>query len=52
MKRYILAGAALLVTFVVLSRGASTKSAPFPDPALDDQLAPASSQRSVVVAGG
>src|SRR5471030_115289 len=52
MKRYILAGAALLVTFVVLSRGASTKSAPFPDPAVDDQLAPASSQRSVVVAGG
>ena len=52
MKRSLVAGGALLVTLLILSRGAATKAAPFPDPVTDDPLASASSQRSVVVAGG
>ena len=52
MKRYIVAGCALLITVLALSSGAASKSAPFPDPATDDALGSASSQRSVVVAGG
>ena len=53
MKRSAVAGCALLVIIIfALSRPTSSRSAPFPDPAVDDPLAPASSQRSMVVAGG
>jgi peptide-methionine (S)-S-oxide reductase len=52
MKRYVFAGCALLVTALVLTRPAASKSEAFPDPAIDDPLASASAQRSVVVAGG
>jgi peptide-methionine (S)-S-oxide reductase len=52
MRRSLLAGCALLATVFVLSRGPSSKSAPFPNPVVDDPLATAGSQRSVVVAGG
>src|SRR5580765_4913926 len=52
MKRTILAGGALLLVLFALTRTTDSKSAPFPDPAIDDQLAQASSMRSVVVAGG
>jgi peptide-methionine (S)-S-oxide reductase len=48
----LFAGCAALLTLFVLSRGAASKSAPFPDPLVDDPLASASGQRSVVVAGG
>jgi peptide-methionine (S)-S-oxide reductase len=52
MKRVLFAASALLLTTVLLSRSAASKSAPFPDPLTDDPLAAASAQRSVVVAGG
>jgi peptide-methionine (S)-S-oxide reductase len=52
MKRSILGGCALVALLFALTRPTSSKSAPFPDPAVDDALASASSQRSVVVAGG
>jgi peptide-methionine (S)-S-oxide reductase len=52
MKRSALAGCALLAIVFALTRPTLSKSAPFPDPAVDDPLAAASSQRSVVVAGG
>src|SRR5713101_4999757 len=52
MKRYFLAGFALLVTSLVLTRSAASRSELFPDPVMDDPLASASAQRSVVVAGG
>ena len=52
MTRSLLAGCALVATLFVLSGAASSKSAPFPDPAADDPLAASSSPRSVVVAGG
>jgi peptide-methionine (S)-S-oxide reductase len=52
MKRTILAGCALVVVLFALTRTADSKSAPFPDPAIDDPLAAASASRSVVVAGG
>jgi peptide-methionine (S)-S-oxide reductase len=52
MKRSALAGCALLAIVFALTRPASSKPAPFPDPAVDDPFAAAPSQRSVVVAGG
>ena len=52
MKRLLFACVALLFTTLVLSRSAASKSAPFPDPLIDDPLAAASAPRSVVVAGG
>jgi peptide-methionine (S)-S-oxide reductase len=52
MPRSLLAGCAILGTLFALSTGATSKSAPFPDPAVDDPLAAASVQRTVVVAGG
>jgi peptide-methionine (S)-S-oxide reductase len=52
MKRAAVAGFALLAVIVALTRPTASKSAPFPDPILDDTLAATSSQRSVVVAGG
>ena len=52
MKHSLLAGGAIVVTLLALTRGTSSKSAPFPDPAIDDPLAAVSTQRSVVVAGG
>jgi peptide-methionine (S)-S-oxide reductase len=52
MKRSVVAGCALLAVLFALTRPTASKSAPFPDPAVDDALAAASSQRSVVVAGG
>jgi peptide-methionine (S)-S-oxide reductase len=48
----LLASGVLIVTLLVLSRSASSKSAPFPDPLADDPLASASTERSVVLAGG
>ena len=52
MKRSVITGCALLAILFALTRPTSSRSAPFPDPAVDDALASASSQRSVVVAGG
>ena len=52
MKRSILAGCAVLGTLFALTTGTASKSAPFPDPAVDDALAAESAQRTVVVAGG
>src|SRR4051794_16560584 len=52
MKRLALAGCALLLIVFSLTRTTATKSAPFPDPLVDDPLAPAAASRSVVVAGG
>lgn len=52
MKRTALAAFALVVLIVALTRPTASKSAPFPDPSVDDALATASGQRSVVVAGG
>ena len=53
MKRpAVIAGCALIAVFFALVRPASSKSAPFPDPVVDDALAAASGIRSVVVAGG
>src|SRR4051812_9247486 len=52
MKRTALAACALVVLIVAFTRTTASKSAPFPDPAVDDPLAAASGQRSVVVAGG
>src|SRR4051812_14302312 len=52
MKPSLLAGCALLGALFFLAPSVSSKSAPFPDPLLDDPLAPASVQRSIVVAGG
>jgi len=52
MKRSILAGCAILGTVFALTTGTASKSAPFPDPAVDDALAAESAQRTVVVAGG
>jgi peptide-methionine (S)-S-oxide reductase len=52
MKRLALAGGALLLIVFSLTRTTATKSAPFPDPLVDDPLAPAAASRSVVVAGG
>jgi peptide-methionine (S)-S-oxide reductase len=53
MTRSLIAGCALLVTlFALTTSTTSSKSAPFPDPALDDPLAPPGTQRSLVVAGG
>lgn len=52
MKRTILGGAALILVLFALTRTTASKSAPFPDPAVDDPLASASAIRSVVVAGG
>jgi peptide-methionine (S)-S-oxide reductase len=39
-----------VITGAIAARGAEPR--PFPDPALDDQLAPAASEQTVVVAGG
>jgi peptide-methionine (S)-S-oxide reductase len=52
MKRPAIAGGLLLLILFALTRPTSSKSVPFPDPAVDDPLAAASGQRSVVVAGG
>src|SRR5947209_2271732 len=52
MTRTLFAGGALLATVLALTAGTASKSAPFPDPALDDALAPAAAQRTLVVAGG
>jgi len=52
MKRSLLAGCAVLGTLFALTTGTATKSAPFPDPAVDDPLAAESALRTVVVAGG
>ena len=52
MKRFALAGCALLLIVLALTRTTATKAAPFPDPAVDDPRAATSTQRSVVVAGG
>ena len=52
MKRTALAGCAILAVIFALTRPTASKSAPFPDPVVDDALAATSSQRSVVVAGG
>jgi peptide-methionine (S)-S-oxide reductase len=52
MKRSLLAGCAVLATLFALTTGTASKSAPFPDPTVDDALAAESAQRSVVVAGG
>ena len=52
MKRTLVAGCALLLAVFAFSRGASSKVASFPDPAVDDPLAATSTPRSVVVAGG
>jgi peptide-methionine (S)-S-oxide reductase len=52
MKRPLIAGCALVAVFFALTRPTLSRSAPFPDPAVDDPLASAPSQRSVVVAGG
>jgi peptide-methionine (S)-S-oxide reductase len=52
MKRTLLAGCAVLGTLFALTTGTASKSAPFPDPAVDDALAAESAQRTVVVAGG
>src|SRR3954471_14691956 len=52
MKPSLLAGCALLGALFFRAPSVSSKSAPFPDPLLDDPLAPASVQRSIVVAGG
>src|SRR5437868_6086844 len=52
MKRSILAGCAVLGTLFALTIGTASKSALFPDPAVDDALAAESGQRTVVVAGG
>jgi len=52
MKRSLLAGCAVLGTLFALTTGTASKSAPFPDPAVDDALAAESAQRTVVVAGG
>ena len=53
MTRSLMAGCALLVTlFALTTSTTSSKSAPFPDPALDDPLAVPGTQRSLVVAGG
>jgi peptide-methionine (S)-S-oxide reductase len=52
MKRSLLAGCAILGTLFALTTTPASKSAPFPDPAVDDALAADSTQRTVVVAGG
>jgi len=52
MKRSLVASCALLAVMFALTRPTAWKSAPFPDPVVDDGLASASGQRSVVVAGG
>jgi peptide-methionine (S)-S-oxide reductase len=52
MKRSLLAGCAVLGTLFALTTGTASKSAPFPDAAVDDALAAESAQRTVVVAGG
>src|SRR5438128_10804076 len=52
MKRSLLAGCIVLGTLFALTTGTASKSAPFPDPAVDDALAGDSAQRTVVVAGG
>ena len=52
MKRSLLAGCAVVGTLFALTTGTASKSAPFPDPAVDDALAAESAQRTVVVAGG
>jgi peptide-methionine (S)-S-oxide reductase len=52
MKRSLLAGCAVLATLFALTTGTASKSAPFPDPTVDDALAAESAQRRVVVAGG
>ena len=52
MKRLALAGCALLLIVLALTRTTATRSGPFPDPLVDDPLAPAAASRSVVVAGG
>jgi peptide-methionine (S)-S-oxide reductase len=51
-KRLLFAGCALIVTSLIVTRSAASKSAPFPDPAMDNPLASAPAERSVVVAGG
>ena len=52
MSRSAVAGCALIAIVFALTRPTSSKSAPFPDPAVDDPLAASATQRSVVVAGG
>jgi peptide-methionine (S)-S-oxide reductase len=52
MKRTILAGCAVLGLLFALTTGTASKSAPFPDPVVDDALAAESALRTVVVAGG
>jgi peptide-methionine (S)-S-oxide reductase len=52
MKRSLLAGCAILGTLFALTTTTASKSAPFPDPAVDDALAADSTQRTLVVAGG
>jgi peptide-methionine (S)-S-oxide reductase len=52
MQRTLLAGCAILGTLFALTAGTASKSAPFPDPAVDDPLTAESAQRTVVVAGG
>ena len=52
MKRLLLAGCAVVGTLFALTTGTASKSAPFPDPAIDDALAAEAVQRTVVVAGG
>src|SRR4051812_22852912 len=52
LTRSLLAGGALLGMFLSFTNATSSKSGPFPDPLVDDPLAPASTQRSIVVAGG
>ena len=52
MKHSLLAGCLVLGTLFALTTGTASKSAPFPDPAVDDTLAADSAQRTVVVAGG
>jgi peptide-methionine (S)-S-oxide reductase len=52
MKRSLLAGCIILGTLFAFTTDTSSKSAPFPDPAIDDALSADSAQRTVVVAGG
>lgn len=52
MRRWALAGCVLLAILFALTRATSSKSAPFPDPAVDHPLEAAASQRSLVIAGG
>jgi peptide-methionine (S)-S-oxide reductase len=52
MKRSLLAACIILGTLFAFTTGTASKSAPFPDPAIDDALAADSARRTVVVAGG